>query len=454
MIAPVGLSGDDPGSVRRAWMTPWTAPDCGAWCSAPVGSRFPDGVIDALLAGASTEEEIAGPGGLLAERTRRLVERAMEVELTDHLGSEPHAEPPGGTGNTRNGTSPKTLVTEHGQVAIDAPRDRDGSFAPRIVRKRQRRFEGFDERILALYSHGLSTRDIEAHLEEIYGVRVGRDLISKVTDGVMDDARAWAARPLEDVYPVIFLDALVLKIREGGSVARRACYLALGVTLEGDRDVLGLWFQETEGAKFWMQVLVRHEALLNRMEVKDHHRPAVAAAGLKLRAARTGRRRGGRKAALTTTEQVGIARRPGSGKRDRKVYVRNSVLTPLYATTSSKPGGSGLGSGIPRRSLGRLPGRLDRLSQPVGWPRGRTAAYLWMAAGAKLGTDPVDRFCGERGNRPGAPCSSWGGQARRLLAASGRGKAAVLVRVGESPAHGEGRQQVRSGRTGRPGGRR
>jgi len=219
------------------------------------GEQIPDEVIDALLAGASTEEEIAGPGGLLAQLTRRLVERAMEVELTDHLGYEPHAEPPGGTGNTRNGTSPKTLITEHGQVSIDAPRDRDGSFSPKIVRKRQRRFEGFDDKILALYSRGLSTRDIEAHLAEIYGVKVGRDLISKVTDGVMDDARAWAQRPLEDVYPVIFLDALVLKIREGGSVARRACYLALGITVDGDRDVLGLWFQETEGAKFWMQVL-------------------------------------------------------------------------------------------------------------------------------------------------------------------------------------------------------
>jgi putative transposase len=221
----------------------------------PDGERISDEVIDQLLAGASSEQEIAGPGGLLAQLTKRLVERALEVELTDHVGYEPHQEPPGGTGNTRNGTSPKTLVTEHGRVEIDAPRDRNGTFEPQIVRKRQRRFEGFDEKILALYSRGLSTRDIEAHLAEIYGVKVGRDLISKVTDGVMDDARAWAQRPLEDVYPVIFLDAMVLKIREGGSVQRRACYLALGVTVDGDRDVLGLWFQETEGAKFWMQVL-------------------------------------------------------------------------------------------------------------------------------------------------------------------------------------------------------
>jgi len=217
--------------------------------------RIPDEVIDELLAGARTEEEIAGPGGLLARLTKRLIERALEVELTEHLGYEPHCEPPGGTGNTRNGTTPKTLATEHGPVELKAPRDREGSFEPKLVRKRQRRFRGFDDKILALYSRGLSTRDIEAHLQEIYGVRVGRELISKVTDAVVDDVRAWQQRPLEDVYPVIFLDALVLKIREGGSVQRKACYLALGVTVEGEREVLGMWFQDTEGAKFWMQVL-------------------------------------------------------------------------------------------------------------------------------------------------------------------------------------------------------
>src|SRR3984957_3647087 len=219
------------------------------------GDRMPDEVIVQLLAGASSEQEIAGPGGLLAQLTKRLVERALEVELTDHVGYEPHQEPPGGTGNTRNGTSPKTLVTEDGQVEIDAPRDRNGTFEPQIVRKRQRRFEGFDDKILALYSRGLSTRDIEAHLEEIYGVKVGRDLISRVTDAVMEDARAWQTRPLDDVYPVVFLDALVLKIRDGGSVQRRACYLALAITTDGDREVLGMWFQDNEGAKFWMQVL-------------------------------------------------------------------------------------------------------------------------------------------------------------------------------------------------------
>jgi putative transposase len=187
--------------------------------------------------------------------TKRLVERAMEVELTDHLGYEPHQEPPGGTGNTRNGSTSKTLITESGPVRIDTPRDRAGSFERQIVRKRQRRFEGFDDKILALYSRGLSTRDIEAHLAEIYGVKVGRDLISKVTDAVMEDARAWQSRPLDDVYPVVFLDALVLKIRDGGSVQRRACYLAMAIRIDGERDVLGMWFQANEGAKFWMQVL-------------------------------------------------------------------------------------------------------------------------------------------------------------------------------------------------------
>jgi putative transposase len=217
--------------------------------------KLPNELVDELLAGASSEEEIVGPGGLLSQLTRRLVERAMEVELTDHLGFDRHQEPPGGTGNTRNGSTRKRLATEHGPVEIQAPRDRDGSFEPQIVRKRQRRFEGFDEKILALYSRGLSVRDVQAHLREIYGVDVSAGLISQVTDAVMDDARAWQQRPLEDVYPVLFLDAFVVKIREGGSVQRRACYLALGVGTDGSRDVLGMWFQASEGAKFWMQVL-------------------------------------------------------------------------------------------------------------------------------------------------------------------------------------------------------
>src|SRR5579875_476502 len=239
------------------------APPPGILDSVPddIRRQLSDEVVDELLAGARTEQEVFGPGGVFGQLTKRLVERALEVELTDHLGYEPHAEPPGGAGNTRNGKGrPKTLMTEYGPVRIRTPRDRDGSFEPKLVRKRQLRFEGFDEKILALYSRGLSTRDIERYLRELYGVNVGRDLISRVTDAVMDDARAWQQRPLDDVYPVIFLDTFVLKIKEGGSVQRKACYLALGVRINGERDVLGMWFQDSEGAKFWMQVLLRAQA--------------------------------------------------------------------------------------------------------------------------------------------------------------------------------------------------
>src|ERR1700728_4381258 len=235
-----------------------SAPPPGILERLPDGMRekLPDELVDELLAGAQSEEEIVGPGGVLSQLTKRLVERAMEVELTHHLGYESHKEPPGAAGNTRNGTSrPKTLQTEHGPVKIRTPRDRDGSFEPRIVRKRQRRFEGFDDKILALYSRGMSVRDVQAHLREIYGVEVSHALISQVTDAGMDDAREWQQRPLDDVYPLLFLDAFVVKIREGGSVQRKACYLALGVAMDGQREVLGMWFQATEGAKFWMQVL-------------------------------------------------------------------------------------------------------------------------------------------------------------------------------------------------------
>jgi putative transposase len=220
-----------------------------------VRGRLTDELIDELLAGARTEEEIVGPGGLLADLTRRLVERAMAAELTEHVGYAPHAEPPGGTGNARNGTTPKTLQTEHGPVRIRAPRDRDGSFEPRIVRKGRRRFEGFDEKIVAMYARGMTVRDIEAHLAEVYGASVGRDTISRVTAAVLEDAEAWQTRPLEAIYPIVYLDALVIKIRDGRAVRNHACYLAIGVNTDGERDVLGLWFQRAEGAKFWLAVL-------------------------------------------------------------------------------------------------------------------------------------------------------------------------------------------------------
>jgi putative transposase len=216
---------------------------------------LPDGLIDELLAGARTPEEITGPDGLLQRLTKRLVERAMAAELSEHLGYEHREAPPGGVGNARNGMTPKTLHTEHGSVRIEQPRDRAGSFEPQIVRKHQRRFEGFDDKIVAMYARGMSVRDIQAHLRELYGVEVGHDLISRVTDAVLEDVREWQSRPLEDVYPILFLDALIVKVRDGGAVRNKACYVAIGVNLEGERDVLGLWFQSSEGAKFWLAVL-------------------------------------------------------------------------------------------------------------------------------------------------------------------------------------------------------
>jgi putative transposase len=216
---------------------------------------LPDELIDELLAGARTPEEITGPEGLLQRLTKRLVERAMAAELSEHLGYEHGEAPPGGVGNARNGTTAKTIHTGHGSVRIEQPRDRRGAFEPQIVRKHQRRFDGFDDKIIAMYGRGMSVRDIQAHLAEIYGVEVGHDLISRVTDAVLDDVREWQQRPLEDVYPILFLDALIVKVRDGGAVRNKACYVAIGVNLEGERDVLGLWFQSSEGAKFWLAVL-------------------------------------------------------------------------------------------------------------------------------------------------------------------------------------------------------
>jgi putative transposase len=222
---------------------------------AEVRERLTDGLVDELLAGRRGEQEILGPGGLLGDLARRLVERAMAAELTEHLGYEPHAEPPGGTGNARNGSTSKTLLTDHGPVRIGTPRDRAATFEPQIVPKGQRRIEGLDEKIVALYAGGMTTREIETYIAELYGPGVGRDTVSRVTAAVLEDAKAWQTRPLESVYPIVYLDALVIKVRDGQAVRNFACYLAIGVNCEGERDVLGMWFQRTEGAKFWLQVL-------------------------------------------------------------------------------------------------------------------------------------------------------------------------------------------------------
>src|SRR5919109_1251872 len=214
-----------------------------------------DELVDELLAGARTAEEIAGPDGLLGQLTRRLLERALQAELTDHLGYPAGQAPPGGAGNARNGQPAKTVLTDSGPVRIRAPRDRKGTFEPKIVGKRQTRWVGFDEKVIALYARGLTVREIQGHLAEIYGTDVSPELISKITDAVLADAKAWQARPLEALYAIVYLDALVVKIRDGGAVRNHACYLAIGVNLDGEREVLGIWFQRSEGAKFWLAVL-------------------------------------------------------------------------------------------------------------------------------------------------------------------------------------------------------
>jgi transposase-like protein len=217
--------------------------------------EIPDELIDQLLGEYQGPEQLTGPDGLINQLRKRLIERAAGAELEQHLGYPPGAEPGGGQSNRRNGTSSKTLRTVDGPVRVELPRDRDASFEPRIVPKHARSFDGFDEQILALYAGGMSTRDIQRHLRELYGVEVSEGLISEVTASIQDDVRAWQGRPLEELYVVVYLDALQVAIRDQQVVRKKAVYVAVGVTLEGDRDCLGLWIEKTEGARFWTSVL-------------------------------------------------------------------------------------------------------------------------------------------------------------------------------------------------------
>ena len=215
---------------------------------------LPDDALEDALEGLGPEE-ITGPGGLMSQLAGRVLESALGAELTGHLGYLPGQAPPGGAGNVRNGSTAKTVGTDLGPVQIRTPRDRAGTFEPQLVRKRQTRLAGLDERVLDLYAGGMSVRDIAAHLQGLYGVEIGRDTISRVTDAVLEDVAAWRSRPLERVYPIVYFDAMHVKVREDRSVRTRACYLAVGVTVEGDREALGIWWQDTEGAKFWLAVL-------------------------------------------------------------------------------------------------------------------------------------------------------------------------------------------------------
>jgi putative transposase len=214
-------------------------------------------LADQLLGKAQAEGVgLLGPDGLLSQVTKAVLERALAEEMTGHLGYEKHDPAGRGSGNSRNGMTSKTLLTDVGAVDLQVPRDRNGSFEPRIARKGQTRLEGFNDRIIALYARGMTTRDIRAHLREMYDVDVSPDLISRVTDGVLEELAEWQSRPLDRVYPVVFIDALMVKIRDG-VVTNRAVYLAIGIDCEGEKQVLGLWVGPTTGesAKFWMSVL-------------------------------------------------------------------------------------------------------------------------------------------------------------------------------------------------------
>lgn len=213
-------------------------------------------MIDQLLAEHGHRiEDIAGETGLLKQLTKALVERAMQAEMANHLGYEKHDPAGYRSGNSRNGKSKKKLTGEFGEIELETPRDRNGTFEPKIVAKHQTRFTGFDDKILSMYSRGMSTREIQGHMEEIYGVDVSPALVSQVTEAVQDEVTSWQNRPLDPLYPILYLDALYVRMRDNGHVQNRAVYVAIGINLEGKKEVLGLWTSPNEGAKFWLQVL-------------------------------------------------------------------------------------------------------------------------------------------------------------------------------------------------------
>jgi putative transposase len=214
-----------------------------------------DELLEELLKDYKNPEDLLGKDGLLKELTKRLLEKAMESELTHHLGYEKHSPAGKKSGNSRNGKSAKTLKGDFGEMPIEVPRDRNGDFNPQIIPKHQTRFSGFDDKIISMYARGMTTRDIQGHLQEIYGVEVSPDLISTVTDAVINDVKDWQSRPLDEIYPIMYLDATIVKVRSEGRVINKSAYLAIGINLEGIKDVLGIWIEQTEGAKFWLKIM-------------------------------------------------------------------------------------------------------------------------------------------------------------------------------------------------------
>ncbi|WP_446811679.1 IS256 family transposase [Methylomonas sp. 2BW1-5-20] len=216
---------------------------------------IPTDLIDTLLSGYQKPEDLLGENGLLKQLTKALVERALEAEMTEHLGHGKHESVSNATGNTRNGKSRKTLKGDFGALPIEIPRDRHGQFEPQIIGKHQSRWTGFDDKIISLYARGLTVREIQSHLEELYGTEVSSSLISSVTDAVIEEVKAWQSRPLDPIYPIVYLDCIHVKVRDTGAVRVKAVYLAIGVNMNGEKEVLGLWIAQTEGAKFWLQVV-------------------------------------------------------------------------------------------------------------------------------------------------------------------------------------------------------
>ncbi|OHU83940.1 IS256 family transposase [Mycobacterium talmoniae] len=222
-----------------------------------MAETFTAETLDSLIKDAvKTGTPIDGADGLLNQLTKAVLERALDSELTHHLGYEV-GDPAGrGSGNSRNGSSPKTVTTVNGPVDIRVPRDRNGSFEPAIVPKKTRRLGNINSVVLSLYSRGMTTRDIEAHLQEVYGASVSRELISNITEVVVDEIKAWQARPLDEVYPILYIDGLRLRIKDNGVVTTKVAYLAIGVDLDGRKHALGVWIQDSEGAKFWQKVVI------------------------------------------------------------------------------------------------------------------------------------------------------------------------------------------------------
>jgi putative transposase len=318
-----------------------------------------------LVERARTEGvELVGPGGLLTDLTKSVLETALEVEIEDHLGYPKHASEGRNTGNSRNGSRSKTVLTEVGEVEIAVPRDREGSFEPQIVKKRQRRLAGVDELVISLAAKGLTTGEIAAHFADVYGAEVSRDTISRITDRVLEEMTAWQNRPLDSVYPVVFIDAIVVKIRDG-QVANRPVYSVVGVTVDGTRDVLGLWIGDgSEGAKYWHQVL---SEIRNRGAADVF---IVVCDGLRVSSSRSvtsGRSQSCRPACCTSSATASATRARPTGTSSPATCARSTPRRPSRPHGNASTSSPASGATATRRSSGsgRTPGRSSYPSSPT-----------------------------------------------------------------------------------------